>query len=79
MNDQHPATVICSKGAERKSRQRVEEEAHTGVADAFQAYGRPLEAVQYFKQPGRVLTVYRYDWLEVVSNLRKAWRKLAKM
>ena len=38
----------------------------------FQAYGRPLETVAYFKYLGRIFTASDDDWPEVVDNLGKA-------
>ena len=47
------------------------------MAVAFQDYGRPLEMVTRFKYRG-IFQVASYDnWMAVVSNLCKAWRKWA--
>ena len=45
----------------------------------FQAHGRTLVAVAEFKYLGRVLTASDENWLEVVDNLRKAWKRWARM
>ena len=45
---------------------------------AFRAYGRPLEAVAYFKYLGLFLTVLDDDCQTVVSNMIKARRKWAR-
>ena len=70
---------MCTKGAEWNHRQKVEEEYHMGTASYFQAYRQPLEAMNYFKYLGRVLTVSYDDWPEVVSKFRKTQRKWVRM
>ena len=64
-------------GADRKHRRK--EEAQTSTVVAFQAYSRTLETVTAFKYLGRVLTPYDGDWMEVVVNLWKAWRKWSRL
>ena len=61
LNVQHPDTEMCSRGAERKCRVLVEDEAHMGVAEAFQSYGRSLEVMSLFKYLGRILTASDND------------------
>ena len=46
---------------------------------AFQAYGRPLETVNYFKYLGWVLTASDDDWPAVVGSLRKSRKIWAQM
>ena len=70
---------MCTKGAEWNHRQKVEEEYHTGTALYFQAYRQPLEAMNYFKYLGRVLTVSYDDCPEVVGNLGKALKSCKRL
>ena len=42
---------------------------------AFQAYGRPLLVVLWFKHLGRVLTASDDKWSAVVGNLSKAHKQ----
>ena len=72
LNIRHPYTSKCTKGAEQKLWQLVEEEAHTSVAEAYQAYGRTLVVVSSFKCLGRVFTTSDDDCPAVVSSLREA-------
>ena len=46
---------------------------------AFQAYGRPIDTVTYFKDMGRVLTAADDDWPTVVDNMKKARKSWARM
>ena len=82
LNDRHPATDQCARGAERKRRQIVEAETRESLEWAFKAYGEPIQNVLTFRYLGRVLTVGEIDWLAVVENLRKArksWGRLSKI
>ena len=45
----------------------------------FQAYVEPLDMVTLFKYLGRVMTAGINDWPEVVVNLRKARKSMARM
>ena len=69
---------MCAKGVENNHRRYVKEEAHSGVAAAFQAYRRPLESVRYFKYLGRFLTASYNYWPSVVSIFSKFQRRLAR-
>ena len=75
MDKSLPATLMCTRGVERKRRHLVEEEAHTGSATASQAYGRPLAFVSSFKYLGRILIVLGEYLMTAVADLRKARQK----
>ena len=45
LNRRQLSMEMCANFAERKHMRRVEEKDHASTAAAFQAYGRPLEAV----------------------------------
>ena len=64
--------VMCSKGAERKCGQWVEEEDYACASSAFQSYGWILEVVLLFKYLGRVLTASDDYCPELVYNFRKS-------
>ena len=49
LNGRYQATEMCYRGEERIWKQWREEEVRRSTAVTFQAYGRPLEAVSYFK------------------------------
>ena len=70
---------MCSKGAERKRRWQLKEEAHVGAAADFQSYGRPLEVVLLFKYLVGVLTASYDDLQALVFNLRKDRQKWSRM
>ena len=69
LNGQHLATAHCAKGLERKRRQVAEEDMQDIAERSFQAYGRLLEMVTYFKYLGRVFTAGGDDWPAVVGSL----------
>ena len=46
---------------------------------AFQAYERPLVAVVEFNYIGRLMIALDDYWPVVVGNLRKAWKRWARM
>ena len=73
---------MCAKGAEWKLRRWVEEETNAITREGFQAYGRTLEAVTYFKYLGRVPDISSNDWPAVVKNMRqerKMWAWFSEM
>ena len=45
----------------------------------FQAYGRPFDAVTYFKCMGQFLTAVDDDWPAVVGNLTKVWKSWERL
>ena len=57
----------------------MEEAYHAGVEVAFQAYIQTLDVMKFFKYLRRVLTVSDDDWMLVLSNLSKYWKKWARM
>ena len=82
LNERHPGTAQCLKGAERKRRWLVETETRENSERAFEAYGAPIESVTVFKYLGRILTATDYDWPEVVGNLgkaRRSWVQLSRV
>ena len=79
LNRSHLATSMCTKGAERKLRQWVWEEAQYSMEATFQDYGWTLESGNPFKYLGRVLTASNDNWLDLVANLRKAWKKWERL
>ena len=46
---------------------------------AFQAYGKPLEKVNFLKCLGRVMTTVNDDWMAVVGNVKKARKSWARL
>ena len=74
LNSRHPATVQCTRGAERKRRRPAEAETRESLERAFGAYGKPIHNVSTFRYLGRVLTAVDGDCLAVVGNLGKAWK-----
>ena len=66
LNGYHPATAICTKGAERKRWRRFEEQTHAIMAGNFHTYIRPLAMVLSFNYFGRVLNMLDDDWPEAV-------------
>ena len=79
LNGRHVTTAQCAKRMERNIRCMAEEEMRESAERAFQAYGRPLETVTYFKYLGWVLAAADDDWPAVVGNLwkaRKSWARL---
>ena len=48
------------------------EEEREVIPRAFRAYGRPLDMVNSFRYPGRVISAADDYWSEVVRNLEKA-------
>ena len=67
--------MMCGRGAERKMKWLLEEEAQMIKVVAFQEYRRPLETMSEYKYLGRVLTASDDYWSAVVANLSKAWRR----
>ena len=72
MNERHPATAQCAKGAEQKRLRLAEAKTRESSKRAFETYGDPIKDVSAFIYLGRVLTAGEYDWLVVVVNLGKA-------
>ena len=56
LNGKHRDTAMCRSGAERKRWQMAETELRESTEMAFEAYGKPLEAVPSFKYLGRIMT-----------------------
>ena len=56
-----------------------EEEIRAGAEAVITAYGIPLAPVTSFKYLRRVLSEADNNWIAVVSNLRKVWRKWARI
>ena len=79
MNDSHPATEMCERGAERKRRCLVEEEAWVGLDISLQKYGSPLVLLSSFKYLGRAMTKSDDDCLKVVTNMMKERRKCSRI
>ena len=82
LNERHPGTAQCAKGAERKIRRLAETETREKSEWAFVAYWAPIKLVTEFKYLGRILTAIDDDWPAVVGNHRKAkqsWGRLAKV
>ena len=82
LNGRHTSTAYCAKGMERKRRWMAAEEMRKSAARVFQAYGRPLETVSFFKYLGCILMALGDNWTEVVVNLRKArniWARLYRI
>ena len=50
----------------------AEEDLQESAERDFQAYGRPLKMVNYFKYLEQVLTSADDDWTELVGKVRKA-------
>ena len=75
LNENHQATVMCARGAERWMKRLQDEEARLSTAVAFDAYGRPLEMVTLFKYLSRIIRKSDDDWLAVVTNLKKAQKR----
>ena len=49
LDAKHHDTAMCRSGADRKRRQMLETELQESTEMAFEAYGKPLEAVPSFK------------------------------
>ena len=79
LNGHHPITEICRRGEERKFFRLAAEEARAGDEAVLTANGKPLMAVSSFKCMGRVLSASDGDWPAVVSKLRKAQQKWARV
>ena len=79
LNRWHITTTQCTKGAEINRQWMAEEELQESVERAFQAYVRNIETVTFFKYLGQVLTAKDDEWTEVVGNLSKAQKSLARM
>ena len=79
LNGQHPGTVQCKRGAERKRRRLAEADTQESAERAFEAYGEPIKNVTEFKYLGRVLTAGDDEWLAVVGNLGKAQRSWGRL
>ena len=74
LNRQHLTTVLYVRGAERKRRRLVEEEARIGEDKSSSAYGKPMDMVMPFNNLSPILTMTDYDRKEVIVNLQKARR-----
>ena len=75
INGRHQSLEMRSRGEDRIRKHWREEEAQGNTAAAFQANGRPLEAVLEFKYIGRILTALYDNLTLVVGNLRKVWKR----
>ena len=49
LNDMHPVTAQCARGAERMRRRLAEAETRESLDWAFESYGEPLENVTTFR------------------------------
>ena len=56
LNNRHPATFQCARGAKQNRRQLAEAEVRERSKRAFEAYGEPLETVTAFMYLGQLLT-----------------------
>ena len=79
LNCKHQDTATCSRGVKWKQKQRREEYAQRSKEVDFQAYGRPLVLVSYFKYLGRVLTAPDDNCPVVVGDLMKARKRWVRM
>ena len=70
---------MCTIGLERRLKWLWEEEERVITAVAFQSYRKPFKTVKVFKYLGRVLTASYDNWLAVVKNIRKLWRRWARL
>ena len=60
----------------------AETELRESTERAFDAYGKPIEAVHSFKYLGRIMTAGDNNWTVVAGNLLKAqksWGRLARI
>ena len=48
LNDRHPSTSQCARGAERKRRRLAETEIRESSQQAFEAYRKPINNVLVF-------------------------------
>ena len=81
LDDRHTTTAQCAKGVERKRHQLTAEETREIMVRDFQAYGRPLESLKFFKYLGRIIKALDDNWPEVVGDLRKLkkiWSSVSK-
>ena len=82
LNWRHLGTIQYRKGTERKRRWLAETKMRENSEQAFQAYGKPMEAVSEFHYLRRLLSVTDDDWPAVAVNIRKArvsWGRLARV
>ena len=56
LNDRHPATDQCARGAEWKRKRLAEAETRESSERAFKAYEEPIKNVSTFIYLGRVMT-----------------------
>ena len=56
LNGKHHDTAMCRSGAERKRRQMADTELQESTERAFEAYGKPIEAIPSFKYLGWIIT-----------------------
>ena len=57
----------------------VVEKAREGTERSCRAYVCPLTTLMAFNYLGNIITASENDWLAVVANLRKAWKKCSRM
>ena len=79
LNGRHVTTSQCARGGKGEIQRLVEEEVWESVERAFQAYGRTLDMVTFFKYLGRVLTESDGYCPELLGNLWKAQNIWARM
>ena len=72
LNQHHPATVLCARGAEQKRRRLEEKGKWKGGALTFKAYGQNLVMVSLFRYLGRTLLMVDNYWPAVITNLCNA-------
>ena len=79
LNGRHPNTSQCTKEVERKRTRMAAEKAQSIIEQEFRVYVRPLTLVLSFKHLDHILTSLDNDWTEVVGNLWKLRKKLARL
>ena len=82
LNGRHLGTAQFAIGAERKRRRMAKTETRDNLERAFNAYGKPREAVSEFRYLGRILTATDNNRTAVTGNIKKArgiWGCLAQL
>ena len=79
LNQHHPATVLCARGAEQKRRRLEEKGKWKGGALTFKAYGQTLVMVSLFRYLGKTQMAVDYDWPAFISHLHKAQKEWAQL
>ena len=79
LNESHQDMAMCASRVERRMKRLREEELWVSTSVAFESYVRPLEIVTTFKYLGMALMASDKNWMDVVTNLRKARRQWARI